>query len=139
MAYRIQCLKCETDTWAGNIVDLIQSHTDDCGRLVCAGCSAPGGYIHWITGLWDGYIKGVLRVTTKPPMYTPYVFLTADSADGEVSGIRFSYYKDPGLNGRRTDGPGPAGAPALAPAQVVQLLEKLAAFGVIKLREFVAI
>ncbi len=131
MAYRIQCLKCETDTWARDIIDLIQAHTDDRGRLVCAGCSAPGGYIHWIAGLWDGYIKAVLRLTPKSPMYTLYVFLTADSADGEVSGVRFSYYKDLGLGGRRTDGPSSGGAPALTLTDVVQLLKQLGALGLL--------
>ena len=143
MAYQIECQECGKDTWAGNVVELLDAHTDGCGRLVCAACGAPSGYIHQITGLWekepevawDGYIKGVLRIATDSPTYVPYVFLTADSVTGEVSGLRFSYYRDPGPNGRRTDGPGPGSAPRLAPGELTQLFEKLGACGVINGRD----
>jgi hypothetical protein len=139
MAYRIQCLQCATDTWAGNIVDLLDAHTDARGRLVCARCGARETYVQQITGrwekepaaVWDEYIKRIIRLGTDSSRYTPYVFLTATSADGAVSGMRFSYYEDPGLNRRRTDGPGPGGAPALTLAELVHLLEKLAAFGIL--------
>jgi hypothetical protein len=145
MAYRIECHLCQYETWAGNIVDLLEGHTDPGGRLLCARCGATDTSIHTITGLrekepnedWDGYIKGVIRLTPNSSLYSPYVFLTATSPGGEVSGILFSYYKEPGPNGRLTNGPGPGGAPALTPAELVQLLEKLSAFGGIAVRESV--
>ncbi|HXZ43642.1 MAG TPA: hypothetical protein VEH53_02350, partial [archaeon] len=59
------------------------------------------------------------------------VFLTARTADGDVSSIRFSYYKDPGPTGRRTDGPGTDSAPTLTLTDLVQLLEKLGALGLL--------
>jgi len=143
MAYQIQCQECGKDTWAGNIVDVLEAHTDGSGRLLCAACGAPSGYIHQITGLWEkepeaiwhGYIKGVLRIGTDSSTYVPYVFLTADSVTGEVSGLRFSYYCNPGPNRRRTDGPGPGSAPRLAPGELFQLVEKLGTCGVINGRD----
>ena len=106
-------------------------------------CGAAESYIHRITGLWekepdepwDGYIKGVIRVARKATAYTPYVFLTADSPDGDVSGIRFSYYTDPGPSGRLQDGPGPGGAPALTQNELFQLLDRLSVFGIITSRD----
>jgi hypothetical protein len=139
MAYRIQCLLCTKDTWAGNIVDLLDAHTDPSGRFICSQCGAQDTYVQQITGRWETepdaewreYIKGALRLGTASSSYTPYVFLTACTADGAVSGIRFSYYTDPGPTGRRTDGPGPGSAPALTLMDVVQLLEKLGGLGLL--------
>ncbi len=139
MAYRIQCLLCAKETWAGNVVDLLDAHTNERGRFICARCGARETYVQHITGRWekepdaewDGYIKGVLRLGTDSSNYTPYIFLTARSAHGAVSGLRFSYDEDPGPTGRRTDGPGPGQAPALTLAEVVQLLEKLDTLGIL--------
>jgi hypothetical protein len=143
MAYQIQCRLCHTDTWGGNIADLIDLHTDARGHLVCAMCGATECYIHRITGLWEkepnetwnGYIKGVIRIPTTPTTFAPYVFLTADSPEGEVSGIRFSFYKDPGPDGRLLNGPGPGGAPLLSQNELFHLLERLTLFGFIKSRD----
>lgn len=140
MTYQIQCRRCRTDTWAGNIADLIALHTDDRGRLVCAMCGASECYIHRISGVgekefdepWNGYIKGVIQVAGRTGTYTPYVFLTADTADGEITEIRFSYYRDPGPNGQVKGGPGPGGAPALTQTEFFKLLDRLRAFGIIK-------
>jgi len=139
MAYRIQCLLCARDTWAGNIVDLLDAHTDARGRFMCAQCGARATYVQQITrrsetepdAEWPGYIKGALRLGPASSSYTPYVFLTAPTADGAVSGIRFSYYKDSGPTGRRTDGPGTDSAPTLTLTDLVQLLEKLGALGLL--------
>ena len=139
MAYRIQCLLCAKNTWAGNIVDLLDAHTDARGRFMCAQCGARATYVQQITRRWEtepdaewaGYIKGALRLGPASSSYTPYILLTARTADGAVSGIRFSYYKDPGPTGRRTDGPGAGSAPALALTDVLQLLEKLGSLGLL--------
>ena len=143
MAYQIRCLKCEADTWAGNIVDLIECHTNCSGRLVCGQCGETETYIAQITGRrekepeaeWDEYIRGVIRVTADAAGVTPYVFLTAASRDGEISQFRLSYYHDPGPGGRCKDGPGPGTAPALRLDTLRQLLVKLGAFGVIRPKE----
>jgi hypothetical protein len=143
MAFRIQCLKCDTDTWAGNIVDLIDTHTDARGRFVCARCGETETYVAQITGrweqepgvAWERCLKGVIRVTADSPSFTPYVFLTADAPEGEVSDLRLSYYREIGPKGRRVDGPGPGSAPALTLDELRQLLVKLGAFGVLRPRE----
>jgi hypothetical protein len=143
MAYQIHCLKCDTDTWAGNIVDLIDAHTNLCGWLICAQCGETETYVQQITGrwekepdaVWDRYIRGVLPLATESPMYVPYVFLTADSPKGEVSQLHFGYYTRPGPTGRLSDGPGPGQAPALTLDDLRQLLVKLGAFGVLRAKE----
>ena len=143
MAYQIRCLMCETDTWAGNIAELIDAHTSICGRLICAQCGGTETYVQQITGLWErepdtawnGYIRGVIRIASNAAAYVPYVFLTAEAADGEVSEIRFSYYKDTRPDGRLTDGLGPGKAPGLTCDELRQLLVKLGAFGVLRPKE----
>jgi len=140
MAYRIECHLCRSDTWAGNIVDLLDWHTDPRGRLVCEKCGATDTSIHTITGLWEreseaawnGYIKGALRLPADSPTYVPYVFLTAEAPMGAVSRVRVSYYLNPGVTGRLTDGPGPGSAPALTREDLFQLIERLGAFGIIQ-------
>jgi hypothetical protein len=143
MAFQIRCLACHADTWAGNIVELINAHSNICGRLVCGACGAANTYVAQITGLWEKEpaepwtesIKGVIRVTAESAAYSPYVFLTATEPEGPVTGIRFSYYKDPGPTGRLTDGPGPGAAPRLTRDELQQLLVKLGAFGLIQPKE----
>jgi predicted nucleic-acid-binding Zn-ribbon protein len=143
MAYQIRCLKCHAETWSGNIVDLIDAHTNLCGRLVCSQCGETETYVQQITGrwekepdvVWDEYIKGVIRVTPDSSRHTPYVFLTAKAPGGSVEGIRISYYECPGPNGRLADGPGPGQAPALTRDELRQLLVKLGVFGVIQAKE----
>jgi hypothetical protein len=143
MAYQIACLKCQRETWSGNIADLIEAHTDLRGRLICGQCGETEVYVDQITGRhekepeaeWNEYIKGVIRVAADSAAYTPYVFLTAKSVDGEVSAIRLSYYRDPGPNGRRMDGLGPGTAPALTPDELRQLLIKLGSFGFVRAEE----
>jgi hypothetical protein len=140
MAFQIRCLICHADTWAGNVVELIDAHTNLCGRLICGDCGGTETYVAQITGRWEKepeekfeeYIKGVIRIAADSSAYSPYVFLTAESAEGKATRIRFSHYKDPGPNGRLTDGPGPGGATALTRDELRQLLVKLGAFGVIQ-------
>jgi len=53
MAYQIRCRKCEAETWAGNLRDLIGQHTDRRGRLICGGCGRTDTYIGQITWRWE--------------------------------------------------------------------------------------
>ncbi len=146
-AYQIFCLNCRKETWAGNSADLIESHTDHTGPLVCSQCGETETYIERITGRqerepeteWNEYIKAVVRVTPATAAYTPYALLTAKSPGGEVSAIRLSYYLDSGPNGRLVEGPGPGTAPALTPDELRRLLIKLEDFGVIRSDEYAAL
>ena len=143
MAYQIRCLKCEQDTWAGNIVELIEEHTNLDGRLVCGHCEETETYVDQITGRWEKepeapwveYIKGVIRLAADGDASIPYVFLTAHTVDGEVTRLRFGSYRDARPTGRLADGPGPGEAPALTPEALRQLVVKLDAVGVLSLQD----
>ena len=49
MAYRIQCLRCGKDTWAENLVDLIESYIDPRGQMTCARCNGTEAYVQQIS------------------------------------------------------------------------------------------
>ena len=130
MGYVMEC-SCGHQTGAANIVDLIRSHTDPQGWLVCGQCNRPGAYIQRRSELqegelWERCIKGAIPVETDYPTYTPYVFLTAASPTDEPTGVHFNYYKDTRSDGGRLKhGHGPGGAPVLSLDELLQLLRKL--------------
>ena len=149
MAYEITCPRCRHSTWARNIVDLIEKHTNEAGRLVCETCKQPNAYIYRSSKLqeqgqtWDRWIKGVIRIETLVPTYSPYVFLTADGPQGsesEVNGIHFNYYKDTRADGGALKhGHGPGGAPVLSPGELLALVKALTASGIYSVNELKAL
>ena len=117
MAYQIRCRKCETDTWAGNIHDLIALHTAQRSRLLCEHCGLTETYIAQITGRWEQeptaewteFIQGVITLPAGNDELTPVLFLTAPAPDAEASGIRVTYYRASSAQApARTLGPGSA-------------------------------
>jgi hypothetical protein len=142
MAYRIQCLKCETDTWAGNILALITAYTDREGRFVCQQCGKTETYIATITGLWEreptvpwtGCLTGVLRIAygTDGPVI-PYAWVWAPAPTADPAEVRLSYYIFSPA-GFPVEGPGPGRALVLQ-GNVRQILAHMAVQGGLPLHE----
>jgi hypothetical protein len=138
MSYKIKCRNqdCQEERYASNIVDLIDNHTDSLGRLKCIVCGNPDAYIYQESplqekgGPWKRWTKGVIRIKTQFEQYSPYVFLSSDKEDGDITDIQFNYYKDTRPEGGRLKhGHGPGGSPALNKEEILQLLEKLISYG----------
>ncbi|HWR83395.1 MAG TPA: hypothetical protein VN285_08835 [Candidatus Deferrimicrobium sp.] len=137
MAYRIQCLSCDKETWATNIIDLIENNTDGMfeshgGKLKC-GSSGAQGYIRVESKLQEEketyirFIKAVVRIRTDGATYYPYIFLNSSTKGGDVDHLHFNYYKDtraqPG--GKLKHGHGPGGAPVFGKPEFSKLLDRL--------------
>lgn len=140
MGYDFKCRSCQQITWAANIVDLLNVYTDPHGRFVCPQCGQTDTFIYRISKLqegpeehWERWIKGVIRIDSGIPTYSPYVFLTADFEDGPITGLHFHYYKDtrthPG--GRLKHGHGPGGPPVLGIEDIFTIIEHLIQNGVL--------
>jgi len=149
MGYDIQCRKCKEHTWAGNIVDLLRGHTDANGMFLCMHCGDTDTFIYRESKLqeegdtWERWIKGVIQIDTGIETYSPYIFLTADSEDGEPTGLHFHYYKDTRSHpsGRLKHGHGPGGPPVLGNKDLFTIISHLVGLGVLsreELRSFAA-
>ena len=113
MGWIIQCCdeKCAPETWASNIVDLIDNHCDEFG---------------W-GETWEPYLKGIIPLSYHPEeTYQPFVFLVSNEPYEEPKDVWFSYYKDTrSIGGRLKLGYGPGGPPVLGAEQVVELIKML--------------
>ena len=107
---------------------------------MCSNCSGTDTFIHRISNLqegpdeqWERWIKGVIRIDSEIETYSPYIFLTADSEDGAVTGLHFHYYKDTRHqpNGRLKHGHGPGGPPVLKTDDIFNILEHLVRRGIL--------
>jgi hypothetical protein len=146
MPYTVECnsSNCLKKIWVDHIVDLIEYHTDEFGKLKCNECGVSDAYIHKKTTLqekgeeWERYIKGVIRIDTGVETYSPYIFLvTGSKNEQENFAYHFNYYKDcrdlP--NGKLKHGHGPGGAPVFSSDELLQLLKRLMDYGAIKVPE----
>ncbi len=134
MGWLIQCPENPgAPAWAGNIVDLVESHLDSNGWLVC-GCGRPHGFIEKRFELqeggdetWEPFIRGVIRLGEQGASYQPVVFLVSYEPTGHVTDLWFCYYKDTRLlpRGRLKMGHGPGGPPVLGIGQLLDLLRQL--------------
>ena len=137
MGWLVKCLDplCKKQTWATNIVNLINVHTNHEGWLECP--CGKGGYIEKGFDLqepgqrWEPILKGVIRLAEPSHTYQPFVFLVSKRPDQPVTDIWFSYYKDLRPQGRLKLGYGPGGPPVLATGGLLQLLKKLVDINVI--------
>lgn len=143
----IQCTdkSCGKRTWAGNIVDLIQKHTDEAGWLRCA--CGERGYVEKKFKLqepgdtWEPYLMGIIPLGDQEDTYQPFVFLVSYSPhdydpDQTQTDVWFSYYKDLREDGGRLKlGYGPGGPPVLGTTQMVSLLERLIAMRCLKVED----
>ena len=136
MVWSIKCLECEKNTKAGNIVNLIEYHTDDKGYFLCKHCRKHG-YIEKNYDLqepgetWSPHLKGVIRLGKEGRVYQPFVFLVSYEPDKPPTDIWFSYYKDTrSTGGKLKMGHGPGGPPVLNAKTVKSLISKMRDAGV---------
>jgi hypothetical protein len=132
MGWHLRCTtrKCAQESWAANIVDLIENHTDARGWFVCP--ARHHAYIEKSFELqepgnrWKPYLRGVISLGGPAETYQPFVFLVSYKPAGRVTDVWFSYYKDlRGRGGRLKLGYGPGGPPVLGARDVVRLLRHL--------------
>lgn len=143
MAYDIECRSCRQHTWAGNIVDLLRDCMDERGKFVCQHCGGTDTFIYRKSKLqeegevWERWIKGVIRIDSGIETYCPYIFLTADSEDGEPTSLHFHYYKDTRSkpNGRLKHGHGPGGPPVLDNKHLFLIIDRLVSLGILSKEE----
>ena len=142
MGWSIKCRDkdCGEETWARNIVELIEDHCDDMGWIRCAACN-NAGYIKKSFDLqepgevWEPHLRGVIRLSDEPnDTYQPFVFLVSGTPNEQPSAVWFSYYKDTRTlaGGRLKLGYGPGGPPVLEASKVVELVDKLEERGLIE-------
>jgi len=136
MAWYISCTdpECDEETWAAQIVDLIDNHRDESGWFL-HGCGKPG-YIEKSFSLqeggnpWNPFLKGAIPLGDDGEVYQPFVFLVGNSPDGPADSIWFSYYKDLRSSGGRLKlGYGPGGPPVLTIESVRGLMGELTDLG----------
>jgi len=140
MGWSIQCknVGCNAKTWADNIVDLIDNHTDQLGWFVCGQCG-KNGFIEKKFNLqepgetWEPYLRGVKRLGKSDETYQPFVFMVSYEPTSMANDIWFSYYKDLRNDGGRLKlGYGPGGPPVLDTGQLIALLQYLLNLGVVE-------
>ena len=142
MAWRIKCsdAKCERETWASNIVDLISAHLDKDGWFLCQ--CGQHGYIEKSFALqeegqtWEPFLRGIVSLGENGNTYQPFVFLVSNTAEGPANNVWFSYYKDLRASGGRLKlGYGPGGPPVLDIDSVLRLLRQLTNIGCLSRKE----
>ena len=140
MGWSIQCnnSNCKSQTWATNIVDLIDNHTDENGWFVCSQCG-NGGFIEKSFDLqepghtWEPFLRGAIRLGDPDDTYQPFVFMVSYEPNGKANDIWFSYYKDLRETGGRLKlGYGPGGPPVLGTEQLLSLIKRLYNLGLIE-------
>jgi hypothetical protein len=140
MGWTIRCTDsaCPRETWATNIVDLIENHTDKTTGWFLCGCGKPGhiakSYKLQEKGeTFEPCLRGVLPLGTPGNTYQPFVFLISYEAAGPVWDLWFCYYKDtrsePG--GKLKLGHGPGGPPVLGSSEVLALVKKIVGLGIL--------
>src|ERR1700688_61617 len=135
---------CGQETWAANIVDLIEHHRNEAGWIVCE-CGKPG-YIEKSYGLqeggdpWEPRLRGVITLGEACDPYQPFIFLVDYKDEGKVKDIWFSYYKDLRKDGGRLKtGAGPGGAPVICKEQLLQMLSQLVKMEYLTKEEIIAV
>lgn len=147
MSQTIHCQTCGTETEAENIADLINSHTDDVGRFPCGHCRGTETSIELSRsprrrGAPARWVRGIVPLETKTAdvAYMPFVFLTADVPEGDVTGIEFRYYRNARTHGSHRNGDGkPNGGPVLGQTQLLALVGRLAKIGVVSVKDWRAL
>jgi len=127
---------CGKRIWADNIVDLITTHIDSDGWLLCS-CGKAGSIqksfeLQEPGETWEPFLRGVIPLGDPSATYQPFVFLCSYEPTGPVTGIWFSYYKDLRSSGGRLKlGYGPGGPPVLSSQDFLSLVKRLVEIGCI--------
>jgi hypothetical protein len=135
MGWLIKCCDshCEQQSWANNIVDLINDHIDKDGWILCS--CGKRGYIEKSFDLqepgktWEPYLRAVIPLGDEDDTYQPFVFLVSYDPRSKPTDIWFSYYKDLRPEGRLKLGYGPGGPPVLNREKLLRLIKKLVRVG----------
>ncbi len=136
MGWAIKCLKdnCQEQTWAENIVDLIENYLDNEGWFLC-NCGTKG-YIEKFFDLqeegeiWKPYLRGIIPLGDSDDSYQPFVFIVSYEPNGYCKDVWFSYYKDlRSTGGRLKLGYGPGGPPVLSKDALIYMIKELKKFG----------
>lgn len=141
MGWSIRCnnAECTQESWASNIVDLIENHCDQNGWFQCHACNSQG-YIEKSFNLqepgeiWQPYLRGIIPLGMQGATYQPFVFLVSYAPDEVPNDVWFSYYKDTRpMGGRLKLGHGPGGPPVLGTQQILQLVQTLGERGCLEM------
>ena len=147
MSQTIHCQSCNADSVARGVADLIDRHTNEKGRFCCARCGGTDTFLETQAlpraGKRKTWFRGIVPIHTQTTdsAYAPFVFLTAEEPDGEITGIAFRYYCPAPSNGSRPkQSQRRGGGPMLSQSQFLALVARLAKIGVVSgddWREFV--
>lgn len=133
MAWTITCTRthtaCGEETWARNIVELLDNHRNKDGWFVRSHCGALGHIeksfrLQEPDRYWKLILKGAIRLSdSSNATYQPFAFLVGEPGDDQPGDVWFSYYKDLRPHGGRLKlGYGPGVPPVLDGESVVRLL-----------------
>ncbi len=136
MTIEIKCLKCDKLTYAKNIVDLINDHTDHTfgengGMIQCKHCKKLGYVLDALKlqklgQTCNRHIKGVFRIPTEFETVFPYVYLISQKKDQNPIELKIRYYKGRRKDGKRLKvGHGPDGIPLIHNSGLAKIAEKL--------------
>ena len=137
MSQTIHCQSCNADSVARGVADLIDRHTNEKGRFCCARCGGTDTFLDTQARPRDKrktWFRGIVPIHTQTQdrAYAPFVFLTAEEPDGEITGITFKYYcPEPSNGSRPKQRQRTGGGPAMSQSQILALVARLAKIGVV--------
>ncbi len=143
MSWLIECANknCKQTTKAAEVVDLIKNHTNKQGYFLCK--CGQFGYIKKDFALqekgknWEPFLRGVITLADSKDIYQPFVFMVSYTADGEITDVWFSYYKDlRSAKGKLKLGYGPGGPPVLDKKNFFRLINRMIEIGYISPNDF---
>lgn len=138
MVWVIKCTKhCkDSSVKAWNIIELLEKR-DEQGVYFKAACGHPG-YVEKHFEIqekgesWEPFLRGAISLGQPKDTYQPFVYLVSYEPDGPINDIWFSYYKDMRATGGSLKlGYGPGGPPVLGSGDLLALIGRLIAIGVI--------
>jgi hypothetical protein len=143
MSYKIDCPACKKETFAANIIELIEKCRNEDGYFKCLACGSKG-YISKEFKLqedgeeWKPYLRGIIKLGEKDNTYQPFVYLVSDEPEGPILSQWFCYYKytehENGIKKLKL-GHGPGGPPVLGKDKLLELVKSLKKLNIITQEE----